>query len=136
MRITRNQIVTGAKAERARQLRQTMTPEERTLWQAIRNNALSGLHFRRQQVIAGYIVDFYCASAGLAIELDGLIHAGQHEYDSVRDRALSELGIQVLRLHNSLISHNLNEALNRIREYACRISKSSLPSPFRERGWG
>ena len=125
MRITRHQIVTTAKAERARQSRQTMTPDERTLWQAIRNNALAGLHFRRQQVIAGYIVDFYCASVRLAIELDGPIHAGQHWYDSARDRALSELGIQVLRLHNSLITHNLNEALERIKEYANRISQSS-----------
>ncbi len=71
VRITRNQAVSSAKVELAKRLRRTMTFEERMLWQAIRNNALSGLHFRRQQVIAGFIVDFYCASARLAIEVDG-----------------------------------------------------------------
>jgi hypothetical protein len=77
VRITRNQAVSSAKVELAKRLRRTMTFEERALWQAIRNNALSGLDFRRQQVIAGFIVDFYCASARLAIEVDGPFTAAE-----------------------------------------------------------
>jgi very-short-patch-repair endonuclease len=84
VRITRNQAVSSAKVELAKRLRRTMTFEERALWQAIRNNALSGLHFRRQQVIAGFIVDFYCASARLAIEVDGPVHSGRKDYDTER----------------------------------------------------
>jgi very-short-patch-repair endonuclease len=70
VRITRNQAVSSAKVELAKRLRRTMTFEERTLWRVIRNNALAGLHFRRQQVIEGFIVDFYCACARLVIEVD------------------------------------------------------------------
>jgi very-short-patch-repair endonuclease len=60
-----------------------MTPEEKTLWGALRNDALR-LHFRRQQVIAGYIVDFDCASAKLAVEIDGGSHLDTAEHDALR----------------------------------------------------
>jgi very-short-patch-repair endonuclease len=118
VRITRNQAVSSAKVELAKRLRRTMTFEERTLWQAIRNNALSGLHFRRQQVIVGFIVDFYCASARLAIEVDGPVHSGRKDYDTERDLALSELGIRILRLSNASIRENLPMALDRVAKEA------------------
>jgi very-short-patch-repair endonuclease len=95
-----------------------MTFEERTLWRAIRNNALSGLHFRRQQVIAGFIVDFYCACARLVIEVDGPVHIGRKDYDAERDQAFSELGISVLRLRNASIRENLATALDRVAKEA------------------
>ena len=53
------QKVDSAKVERAKELRRQLTPEEKTLWQQLRCNKLQGLHFRRQQVIDGFIVDFY-----------------------------------------------------------------------------
>jgi len=114
VRITRHQNVSPAKLQLAKQMRKAMTPEERVLWRALRNNALEGFHFRRQQVIAGFIVDFYCAPARLAVEVDGAAHLRQQRYDSERDRALSELGIQTLRLSNSLVAEDLAEALSRI----------------------
>ena len=55
-----------------------MTPEEKILWGCLRGNKLNGLHFRRQQVIAGYIVDFYCHSVRLVIEIDGKIQGFFH----------------------------------------------------------
>jgi very-short-patch-repair endonuclease len=55
---------------RALELRGRMTPEERVIWQELRGSRL-GAHFRRQQVLAPYIVDFYCHSAGLVVEIDG-----------------------------------------------------------------
>ncbi|WP_292738042.1 DUF559 domain-containing protein [Nostoc sp. JL31] len=75
---TRN-IVIGYKADlvkvqRAKELRQQMTPEEKILWQHLRANRLNGLHFRRQQIINGFIADFYCHSTALVIEVDGKIH--------------------------------------------------------------
>ena len=51
------QTVTKEKLQRARELRRDMTPAEKILWQELRGNKL-GVHFRRQQVIAGFIVDF------------------------------------------------------------------------------
>ena len=67
------QPVTKEKLQRAKELRRDMTPAEKILWQELRGNKL-GVHFRRQQVIAGFIVDFYCHKAGLVVEVDGDIH--------------------------------------------------------------
>lgn len=57
------QKVDQAKVERAKELRKNLTPEERILWQRLRANRLDGWHFRRQQIIDGFIVDFYCHKA-------------------------------------------------------------------------
>ncbi len=75
-----------------------MTPAEKFLWQELRGNKL-GVHFRRQQVIAGFIVDFYCHKAGLVLEVDGDIHDLQQEEDTRREKVLREMGYGlVLRL--------------------------------------
>jgi very-short-patch-repair endonuclease len=76
-KITSSQNVRPDKLALAKRLRREMTPSERRLWAALRRNAIDGFHFRRQQVIAGYIVDFYCDAAKLAIELDGSAHQAQ-----------------------------------------------------------
>jgi very-short-patch-repair endonuclease len=90
-----------------------MTPEEKTLWGALRKDALR-LHFRRQQVIAGYIVDFYCASAKLAVEIDGGSHLDGAEHDALRDRVLAEMGIRTLRISNQAVHEDLKGVLLRI----------------------
>ena len=113
------QKIDPAKLQRARELRREMTPVERTLWQALRGSKLGGFHFRRQQIIAGYIVDFYCHRADLAVELDGGIHLQQQEYDSQRDRVLSELGLSVLHFPNQEILQNLPAVVSKILA-ACR----------------
>lgn len=53
------QRATKEKLQRAKELRREMTPAEKILWEELRANKL-GVHFRRQQVIQGFIVDFYC----------------------------------------------------------------------------
>ena len=63
--------IDARKLARARSFRPQPTPEEATAWSLLRGRRLLGLKFRRQQVIAGFIVDFYCASRRLALELDG-----------------------------------------------------------------
>ncbi len=80
--IVKRQQVPAVKVERAREFRRQMTDEEGALWQRLRTNRLNGLHFRRQQVIAGFIVDFYCHAARLAVEVDGASHAARAEYGS------------------------------------------------------
>ena len=104
--------------ERARQLRQEMTPAETILWKRLRTDQLGGLHFRRQQVLDGYIVDFYCHTARLIIEVDGEIHVSQQEYDAERDAYLTALGLRVLRFSNERIIHNLFACLEEIRAIA------------------
>jgi very-short-patch-repair endonuclease len=95
-----------------------MTPAEKILWQELRGNKL-GVHFRRQQIIAGFIVDFYCHTAGLVIEVDGRIHDAnpQRELDHVRGRALTEMGLRIVRFRNEELVKNMPEVLNRIRAY-------------------
>ena len=96
----------GEKLTLARQMRRQPTPAEAKLWQHLRAGRLSGLHFRRQQVIDGFIVDFYCHAVGLVIELDGRVHQDQEDYDAERDRILEERGLRILRLPNSAVEMN------------------------------
>ncbi len=113
------QKVKAEKVALAKELRRKMTPAERILWQHLRRNQLEGFHFRRQQVIDGFIVDFYCHAAGLVVEIDGDIHQKQAEYDKERDRILAARGLRILRIPNREVFENLPDVLNRIAE-ACR----------------
>ena len=99
-KITRVQSVPSHKLSFAKRLRGEMTPAERRLSAAVRRSAIDGFHFRRQQVIGGYVVDFYCDAAKLAIELDGRSHDDHEKYDELRDEAISQLGVRVLRISN------------------------------------
>ena len=108
------QKVSAAKVEAAKQLRRHATLEENLLWQHLRRNQLNGLHFRRQQVIDGFIVDFYCHGAGLIVELDGPVHDQQIEYDQERDRVLSARGLRILRVKNEDTKRDLPGVLVRI----------------------
>ncbi len=58
----------------ARRMRRAITAAEARLWERLRNNQLAGLHFRRQQIIDGFIADFYCRAARLVVECDGAVH--------------------------------------------------------------
>lgn len=109
------QKVTREKQERARELRRNMTPAEKILWEELRANKL-GVHFRRQQVIQGFIVDFYCHKAGLVIEVDGDIHDLQKEEDERREKVLSALGLKIVRFRNDEVGRDLSAVVGRIRE--------------------
>jgi very-short-patch-repair endonuclease len=82
------------------------------LWQKLRNRQL-GADFRRQHPAGSFVLDFYCPSLRLAIELDGGQHAhADHEArDRRRDRWLNERGVTILRFWNSDITHNLGGVL-------------------------
>ena len=126
--IVTGQRVTPAKLQRAKELRQNMTPAEKTLWQNLRANRLDGWHFRRQQIIDGFIVDFYCHRAELVIEVDGPIHATQREADAKRETALRERGLAILRFTNHEVMNNLRTVLNTIRQ-----TVRAVPPPTWER---
>jgi very-short-patch-repair endonuclease len=108
------QKVDASKIQRAKELRREMTPAESLLWQRVRARRLNGFHFRRQQVIDGFIVDFYCHAAGLVVEIDGGIHDRQVDYDTQRDRILAARGLRVLRFENRECVENLEGVLGRI----------------------
>ena len=128
------QNIDPEKAQRARELRRSMTAAEKLLWQHLRAHRVDGWHFRRQQVIAGYIVDFYCHAAALVIEVDGAVHDSQAEYDQERDQVLQQLGLRVMRFKNPDVLEDLDSVLERIR-HACRGEETSPPAPLR-RGEG
>lgn len=96
MALPRNEGLT----EYARELRKNMTKEERLLWQYCLKTC--PVKFYRQRVVGTYILDFYCAGAKLAIELDGSQHYEPEEqaYDAKRTAYLNSLGIEVLRFSN------------------------------------
>ena len=98
--LVRHAKVTRAKRKLSRQLRRGATASERRAWELLRNRQLLGLKFRRQQVIRGYVVDFYCAELRLALEIDGGVHdqPEQANYDCGRDLELLEMGVFVLRI--------------------------------------
>ena len=88
--------------EFAKSMRHTATDAEHLMWQILRAKRFMNLKFRRQHVIAPYIVDFYCHEIGLVIELDG----GQHgmndaiEYDAERTKFLEAFDLTVVRYWN------------------------------------
>jgi len=67
-----------------------------------------GASFRRQHPVGPYVLDFYCASLGLAIELDGDTHANRSERDARRTRYLSARGIRVIRFCNRDVWNNMD----------------------------
>jgi very-short-patch-repair endonuclease len=118
----KQKIVTGqhidpGKATRAKELRHQMTEEEEILWEKLRANRLNGFHFRRQQIIDGFIVDFYCHAARLVIEVDGKIHDNQIEYDTQRDQILRAKDLQILRITNTEIHTDLETVLQSIKPH-------------------
>lgn len=120
--MTQNGVIPGQRVsqellERAKVFRRRPTPAENRLWQALRHHHVGGLHFRRQQVIDGYIVDFYCERAGLVVEVDGQAHdsmAAQGD-DEERTQVLSARGLRVIRFRNEHVMTGLESVVSAIR---------------------
>jgi very-short-patch-repair endonuclease len=93
-------------AAHAHRMRGAPSEAERVLWAAVRASRL-GVRFRRQVVLAGYIVDFFAEAQRLVVEVDGAQHALRRNADKRRDRALAALGLRVLRLPASVVTHQL-----------------------------
>jgi very-short-patch-repair endonuclease len=105
--------------QRSRDFRHPLTPPEAKIWQAVRSRQL-GVKIRRQHPIGRFIVDFWCAEARLAIEIDGDTHAApdQAGYDSTRTAWLEERGYKVIRFRAGEVQRNLEGVLEAIRR-AC-----------------
>ena len=110
MAITRNDALLPF----AKQLRREMTPHERKLWYLFLRNYPVKIY--KQRIIDSYIVDFYCASAKLVIEIDGSQHfeeTGKNR-DLVRDQKLQELGLHILRFSNREIDREFRAVCEKI----------------------
>lgn len=95
-----------------------MTDAERLLWSKLRRKQVKNFQFYRQRIIGNYIVDFYCPSSKLIIEVDG----GQHyqdegdRRDKVRDDYMKNLGMKILRVSDREVFKNLHGVVERIYE--------------------
>ena len=112
-----------ANIPRARELRKNMTPWERKLWYDFLRTY--PIRFQRQKAIGNYIVDFFCAKACLALELDG---GGHYEFqqaarDDARTCALRRMGVRVVRVCNMDVDGHFREVC----EMIDHIVKMSLP---------
>lgn len=103
--------------ERAKELRKRQTIAEQKLWFCLRDRRLNGWKFRRQNPIAGYIVDFVCSEAKLIVEADGSQHQAQRTYDATRTMRLEAEGYTVLRFWNNGILRNTNSVLEEILQH-------------------
>jgi len=115
--VIRLQNVTEEKLSDARDLRQNMTPAEQILWESLRSRKCGGFKFRRQQVIEGFVADFYCEKAKLVVEADGGIHPdeNQKEIDEHREKVFQLRSIKTIRFPNDMVQNNLNEVLANIK---------------------
>ncbi len=119
MPATKKRRISPVIRQRARDLRRPLTPTEGKLWARLRARP-QGLKFRRQHPLGRFIVDFYCAQARLAIEVDGGLHAEPRhaEYDTARTAWLEQRGYRVLRFQARQVEKDLEAVVKRIVE-AC-----------------
>lgn len=96
------------------QMRAKPTMAESTIWYYLRGHRLSGYKFRQQQTLGNYIVDFYCHSCLLIVEIDGDSHAEQTEYDDDRTAWLEQRGYKVIRFTNDQVRYQIKEVLETI----------------------
>jgi very-short-patch-repair endonuclease len=122
----------GPSTTHARRLRRTLSLPEVILWRALRAKP-AGLRFRRQHPAGRYILDFFCPSARLAVEVDGEAHGrgDRPERDAVRDEWLAAQGVRVVRVRaadvlgdlEAVVLHIVNEAR------AARYPSTSFAGP-------
>ncbi|TPN87441.1 endonuclease domain-containing protein [Aquimarina algicola] len=102
-----------------KELRNRLTPAEATLWKHLKSKQLQGRRFQRQHSIERYIVDFYCASEKLIIELDGQGHYTPQgmKKDAIRTERLQVLGFTVIRFENKMVFDQLPLVLATIQDH-------------------
>jgi len=106
-------------------LRKESTPAEELFWKIVRNRNILGFKFRRQHPLLHYIADFYCHEALLVIELDGDIHNLEEikKKDTEREKAITELGITVIRFTNDEIFTEIGNVLTKVEAHLKNTNK-------------
>ncbi len=116
----------------AREARHTPTPAEKDLWERLRDHRCGGLHFRRQDSVGPFRLDFYCRKVKLAVEVDGSIHQVEsvQRRDTDRQQILEqEIGICFLRVTNEDVRHRIEKVVAQIQTLATElISRPSIPT--------
>ena len=123
------------KKEKADELRRNMTLAEDIIWDKLIARKCD-FKIKPQVLIAGYIVDFYCPSRKLIIEIDGESHTNKKEYDKKRDNNLSKFGFKTIRFSNEMVFNELERVISLIKkelfyrfDSKYKIDRIRLPSP-------
>ncbi len=109
---------------KARALRKRSTLAEVLLWNELKRKQMRGYDFHRQQPIDNFIVDFFCPSLMLAIEVDGTSHMFRVERDATRQELLEELGVRFLRFDDLDVKFRMDEVLRSIELWILEEEKS------------
>ena len=117
--------------QRRRRLRRNQTDSERALWAKVRNKQFFGIKFFRQYGIGPYIIDFYCPTVKLAVELDGGHHSqsDNREYDAARSEYLKTQGIDVMRFWDNEVLLDIQSVLSKL-----ALKVTPFYSPLKVRG--
>lgn len=125
-----------AKKQKAEEMRTNPTPAEKRMREILNVNVTPNFPdhvFYSQSVQFGYILDFFCPTLKLAIEVDGGSHNSRQGYDWERDSHLQGWGIQVLRTSNEQILNNPDDLVNSlnkiIEEKSHQASRNISPTP-------
>jgi very-short-patch-repair endonuclease len=106
-----------ALSSRAKALRKAGVLSEVIFWRQVRNNTFWSVDFDRQRIIGSFIVDFYVKSLGLIVEIDGSSHDGKEEYDTMREEFLINLGLNVYRISDFRVKHDLDNVMKELENY-------------------
>jgi very-short-patch-repair endonuclease len=114
----------------ARRLRRALSPPEVRLWSRLRTRAPGLPAFRRQHPIGPYVIDFYCAKARLAVEIDGMSHdlGDRPERDVRRDAWLDERGVTVMRIAAGEAMRQIDEVADAVVRMALAMIEAETPS--------
>jgi very-short-patch-repair endonuclease len=118
---------TRKKLNFARALRRALTPTEIAMWAALRRRAVGGWKFRKQHVVAGFLVDFYCSDLRLAVEIDGTVHELTPHADAERTAALSRVGVTVVRVSATAVHADIDGVLREIEQACEQVSRGEMP---------
>jgi very-short-patch-repair endonuclease len=112
--------------ELARANRKNPTAAERMIWnEVLRLRQFADYKFLRQKPIDEFIVDFYCSSLKLVIEIDGDSHAEAVEYDAARTRILSNHGLTLIRYTNRDVLHNISGVYDDLVRHVSVINRTT-----------
>ena len=102
---------------RSRALRKAGVLSEVIFWKQVCAGTFWNIDFDRQRIIGSFIVDFYVKSLGLIIEIDGSSHNGKEEYDAMREQFLINLGLDVYRISDFRVKHDLTNVMSELENY-------------------
>ena len=102
---------------RARALRKAGVLSEVIFWLQVHKEIFWKIDFDRQRIIGNYKVDFYVKTLGLVIEIDGSSHNSKEAYDKKREDYLVSLGLEVYKISDLRVKHDLNNVMLELENY-------------------